>query len=288
MRLTRRNAGLLALTAALAVGVWGSTRSGDGATRRSRALVPRALEAARLTIERGAERVELVRADEGWRVASLHDFPAYADGVERFLRQLAAVRDADLAAETSARHERLGVDASGVHIRLDDGAAYVVGAVAGATYLRRADDAHVYRAPTLTVPATTSAAWIEAQPFLFDPSSAVRLSAVSGEAVLAAARGEDGRWRSRAGALLPSAPVTEWLRAVASFVATDVSLDERPGEPTLTIRVESADGALVDLVLFEGARLTDVGFERSWILGVPPATIARVQRGFEALLQAAR
>jgi len=226
MRLSRRNVVLIGIVVVLGAADYlsrGPARD-SGASGR---LLP-GLEAddiVQLRLERGGERLDLERTEEGWAVVPKDRFPAHAALVREFLARLTGVSKTDRVSSAFESRDEYGLgQAAGRVELLDDGGATRAVLWIGrppelerGAYVRLEGEDAVYRAPTLPAVETDPIRWLDTLVIDLDPPRVESITVeVDGLEVFRLVRVADGRWRAAGHTVLLTARTVDPLLLLAS------------------------------------------------------------------------
>lgn len=297
MRLYRRNLVLLGLVVALAAVDAALERPGPVEREVGRLFPDLYVDrAARLSLARGDERLDLARdADGRWTVEQLGGYPGFSDQIDLFLTRLSSVTNLDLLTDRPTAHAEYGVDDAGIAVRIEDErgaelAAFVQGLEVpreGASYLRLAAGAEVYRVLGLRALALDPLRqWVDPRLVDVEPILVRRLTLAGplvGDDAIAFERveGTTDAWTRVGRGRAPRDQVALALRDLKR-VFLDAVEGADPGgisDPRLIVELELRDGALRRLVFgaedADGAVRVQRGGE-PWLLRLSPATWSAV------------
>lgn len=298
MKLYRRNVILLGVVLLLAAVDVALERPGP-VQREVGRLFPELLvdRAARLSLARGDERLDLVRdADGGWTVEQLGGYPGFSDQIDLFLTRLGSVTNLDLLTDLAAAHAEYGVDEAGLSVRVEDAsgaplAAFVQGlevAREGASYLRLADGTEVYRVLGLrALSLDPLRQWVDPRLVGFEPILVKRLTIsgpAAGENALTFTRveGTTDAWTREGGGRAPKSQVPLVLQDLRRIFLDGVVGEDAAGiaDPRLVIELELRDASVRRLTFgaedADGAVHVQRGGEL-WLLRLSPATWSAIQ-----------
>ena len=215
--------------------------------------------AARTLLVQGEQRIAIERDEGGrWVMLEHHDYPASPRKLAELLSALTSLMTLDLVTSDAASHSEYGLGSGALRVQVWDAAGEVLADLiqgaeisgAGASYVRRAGQDDVYRAPRLRTIDLGLQYWLDVvwMPFA---EALVNDLALEGELLDSSLhfKRDDktvDRWRTQDGRSVSAAPLKALARAAQSLfvdsVAGPASLTEQLGEPTLQLTLGLING----------------------------------------------
>lgn len=308
MKIARRNVVLAGVLTGL-LAVFAALESSTTSAREVGPLLPGlAREAARsIELDAGGATLALERAEDGWGVRDAFGHPARPERVQRLLDRLVSLTTMDLLSRRPENHEQYGVAERERGVRVYDGdgelladliqgdaRTFAGGTGHAASFVRRAGDDAVYRAPRFEPVTVDLASWLDNRFLTFEPAlvDGIRLRFTDPARSVTLERRDVDRWVRESGEAVSSRAVRTFLdRAGALFFGEVEAASETGAMPTaMALELELERTALAPLVARfgppddEDGSVLAIREGHPWIVRFDARTYALIEDAAEALV----